>query len=340
MEDLKFAILGAGFWAPYQLAAWQEVKGAKCIAIFDRNHAKAKKLADKFNIPAYKNAGELLENEQLDFIDIITSDDTHAKYIKRAADHNLNIICQKPLAPNFKTAKELADYCSKKSVKLYVHENYRWQAPMRKIKNLMKRDTIGQPVRARMTIITGQDDFANQPFLKKRKRLLLNDLGTHVLDVIRFLFGEALSLWCEIKQIQADIEGEDMGSIMLKMQTGIIVYCEMSVARIAVEPDNYLEPLLFIEGTKGSINLNAGCNIQITTKNGTEHQTAFPENYAWANPDYMLSMASMVDCHKNLLEGLKGNRNPETDSADNIKTLQLVDACYRSAKINKAVFIN
>ena len=33
MRSLRFEIFGAGFWSQYQLAAWQELKGAACVAI-------------------------------------------------------------------------------------------------------------------------------------------------------------------------------------------------------------------------------------------------------------------------------------------------------------------
>ena len=35
MSEKKFAMLGAGFWASYQLAAWGEVPGARCVGVCD-----------------------------------------------------------------------------------------------------------------------------------------------------------------------------------------------------------------------------------------------------------------------------------------------------------------
>ena len=39
MKPLRFAVFGTGFWATYQLAAWREVPGAKCVALCDRIRA-------------------------------------------------------------------------------------------------------------------------------------------------------------------------------------------------------------------------------------------------------------------------------------------------------------
>ena len=40
-SPLRFAFFGAGFWAACQLAAWRELKGARCVAIYNRTRVKA-----------------------------------------------------------------------------------------------------------------------------------------------------------------------------------------------------------------------------------------------------------------------------------------------------------
>ena len=73
MNELRFAILGTGFWARYQLAAWRDVPGARCVALFNRTRAKAEALAREFGVPAvHDDAEELLRCERPDFVDIIT----------------------------------------------------------------------------------------------------------------------------------------------------------------------------------------------------------------------------------------------------------------------------
>ena len=52
MSELRFGVIGTGFWARYQLAAWREVPGARCVALYNRTRAKAEKLAAEFGIPA------------------------------------------------------------------------------------------------------------------------------------------------------------------------------------------------------------------------------------------------------------------------------------------------
>lgn len=60
MTSLRFVVFGAGFWAPYQIAAWHEVQGAECVAIYNRTVCKAEKIAKRFDIPAvYAHPEEL-----------------------------------------------------------------------------------------------------------------------------------------------------------------------------------------------------------------------------------------------------------------------------------------
>jgi len=57
------------------------------------------------------------------------------------------IICQKPMAPDFVTAKKMVKMCSDAAARLYIHENYRWQAPVRRFKQIVDSGIIGKPLR-------------------------------------------------------------------------------------------------------------------------------------------------------------------------------------------------
>src|SRR6186713_2059720 len=115
--NMRFAIFGAGFWAQYQLAAWREIKGAECVAIYNRTRVKAEALARRFAVPAvYDDAEELLAREKLDFIDVITDVDTHSRFVHLAAQHKVSVICQKPMAPTLKEAEEMLAICRRARV--------------------------------------------------------------------------------------------------------------------------------------------------------------------------------------------------------------------------------
>ena len=94
MKALRFAMLGAGFWAEYQLAAWGELKGVRWVAVYNHTRGQAEALAQKFNVPAvYDGAEEMFRRERLDFVDIITAVDTHHRFVQLAARHKVAAIC-------------------------------------------------------------------------------------------------------------------------------------------------------------------------------------------------------------------------------------------------------
>ena len=339
MRELRFAVLGTGFWARYQLAAWLELKGPRCVALYNRTAAKAQELAREFVVPAvYSDPDELMEQERPDFVDIITEVGTHRKFVELAARYRVPVVCQKPLAPTLGDAEAMVDCCRAADVPLFVHENWRWQAPIRELKRVLDRGLIGKVFRARVTYSNSFPVFDNQPFLKELDQFILTDMGTHLLDTARMLFGEARTLYCRTARIHADIRGEDVATVMLGMVSGATVTCEMSYAS-RVEQDRFPETFVFAEGERGSIELAPDFWIRVTTDAGTQGRRCPPPFFAWADPRYALVQTAGVACNANLLSALKNEAPAETTGHDNLKTLQLVFGAYESARTGQALFL-
>ncbi len=332
-SPLRFALLGAGFWARYQLAAWQEVAGAECVAIYNRTLQKAERLAAEFNVPRTSDdAEELLAQERLDFVDIVTDAATHAQFVELAARHKLPAICQKPLAPTLAEAERMAAMCRAAGVPLLVHENFRWQRPIREVRRLLQEQAIGRPFRARIDMISGFPVFQNQPFLRDLEEFILADLGVHILDVARFLFGEAQSVHCQTHRVHEGIRGEDVATVLARHGPTTVV-SNLAYAENHLERECFPQTLLFVEGTAGSLELAPDYWIRVTTAAGTHSRRVPPPPYPWLDPAYAVVQASIVDCHRDLLRGLaEAAHVPETTAADNLQTLRLVHEAYRSAR--------
>ena len=235
---------------------------------------------------------------------------------------------------------QLAAWGEFKEVPLLVHENWRWQAPIRAVHKLLSGGAIRTPFRARIDMISGFPVFKNQPFLKELPQFILSDLGTHILDVARFLFGEASSLYCHTRRVHPDIKGEDVATVMMKMgpqQTTVL--CEMAYAENPLEREVFPQTLMFIEGDKGSLELAPDYWIHVTTKACTTRNRYAPTHFAWADPAYDVVQSSIVDCHRDLLRALSGSGHAETTGDDNLRTLRLVLAAYDSAAAGNGVAI-
>lgn len=336
MSELAFAMFGAGFWSQYQLAAWQELRSARCIAICDPIRSKAEALAERFGIPnVCEAADELFESNSPDFIDIVTNVETHAELVSLALSQRTPVICQKPMAPTLKSARVLVAEAQTAGVPFLIHENWRWQTPLRKLEEILASGELGDIVRARIDYANSFPVFDNQPFLKELEQFILTDIGTHILDTARFLFGEARNLYCQTRQMRSDIRGEDVATVILETDHDLTVTCNMSYAS-RWEHDRFPQTLVTVEGTRGGASLCLDYKIRVF---GDQPRTidATPQRYDWADPAYDLIHASIVDCHRNLLSEIEGTGKAETAAADNLRTLELVFASYESAATKSVV---
>jgi predicted dehydrogenase len=226
--------------------------------------------------------------------------------------------------------------CRAAGVPLLVHENWRWQTPIRKVSDLLREGAVGRVFRARVSYCNSFPVFDNQAALRELERFILMDIGTHILDSTRLLFGEATTLLCRTMRVNPAIRGEDVATVLLGMASGATVTCEMSYAS-RVEHDRFPETYLHVEGERGAIELGPDCWVRVTTEQGTLSRRFPPPRYAWADPRYELAQASGVACNADLLGALAGHRSAETTGEDNLRTLRLVFACYESARTGEAV---
>jgi predicted dehydrogenase len=227
--------------------------------------------------------------------------------------------------------------CRSAGVPFFVHENWRWQAPIRALKEVLDSGAIGTPFRGRITMISGFPVFQNQPFLRDAEKFILMDLGSHLLDAARFLFGEAESLYCQASRVHRDIKGEDVATVMMRMGQGTTVVVSCGYAENPLEMDRFPETYIFVEGSKGSVRLGPDYWVRVTTDAGTHSRRHYPRWYAWADARYALAHASIVDCVANIAQALRGEGLAETTGEDNLRTMRLVFAAYESAADGRAV---
>jgi predicted dehydrogenase len=347
---MRFVLLGAGFWARYQLAAWGEQPGVECVAVVDPDGEKTTALARAHGITGvYTDAAEALDATRPDFADIVTPVETHAPLARLCMARGIPAIVQKPLAPALAEAESLVADAEAAGVTLLVHENWRWQTPLREAGALLHAGRIGRVFRARLSFVTSFPVFDNQPFLATLPQFILTDIGSHVLDAARFLFGEARSVYAETHRVNSAIQGEDVATVVMPMARGgdsppATVVCEMSYAS-ATPNERFPQTFLFVEGERGSLEIGTDFNLRITDVEGRHdaHPTVSrrvpPPRYAWADPVYDLVQASMVPCQSDLLAHLRGERTAETTAADNLRSVRLVFAAYDSAHLGQVILV-
>jgi len=329
---LKGAVIGCGFFATNHLAAWQLLDGVEIVAVCDRDPAKAKWNGAR----AYTDAAEMLAGEALDFVDIITTVESHRPLVELAASHGLPVICQKPFALDRADGEAMVAACAKAGVPLMVHENFRWQSPLMAVKDVLNAGEIGEPTYARIQFRHAYDIYTRQPYLKTEPRLAIQDLGIHLLDVARYYLGEASRLYCRTQRINPEVAGEDCVTIILDHASGAVSLVDFSFAT-RLEPDPFPQSLVRIEGTKGTVELFQSYRLRVSGAGWQREADVEPDVPAFGAKPWHNIQESVVNIQRHWVDCLETGREPATSGADNLKTLDLVFKAYESAETGRAL---
>lgn len=330
MSELRGALVGCGFFAVNQMHAWTGIEGVSIAAICDRDPERLRAMGERFAIARrFADAAEMLREVRPDFVDIATTAPSHRALVELAASLRIPVICQKPFAPTLADARAMVAACEGAGVPLMVHENFRWQSPIRRVGEILASGAIGRPFFGRVSFRSAYDVYAGQPYLAEGERFIIEDLGIHALDVARFLFGEAGAITARTARVNPAIRGEDVATMMLAhAEATSIVDCSYATR---LEEELFPQTLIEIDGADGSIRLGAGYRLAVTDRSGTRHEDVSPPLLPWAERPWHNIQESVGAIQRHWATVLRAGREPETSGRDNLYTLALVEAAYASA---------
>jgi predicted dehydrogenase len=345
---LRGALLGCGDISVYHLRAWSQIDGVEIVALANRTAEKAQARAREFGVPfdhVYSDHRELLEREDLDFVDIATLPDVHRVQVEDAAARGVNVLCQKPMAPTLEDAYAMMEACDRAGVLFSINENWRWRSWYRELKRLIERGAVGRPRYIRFALHTnltvpGPDGklppmLINHPYKMAMERLILYEWGIHLIDVLRYFFGEVNWVFGRMDRTSPVCVGEDRALLILNVG-GVNCLVDISWGSIGVEKKASQLEQVTVEGDRGLIELLPGEKdiLRISNHEGSQSRPAFGGSTEEAyQASYTATQAHFAEC---LRKGL----DPETVARDNIETLRATFAAYDSAASGKVVHIH
>jgi predicted dehydrogenase len=329
---LRGGLIGCGFFAANHLNAWAQVQGAEIVALCDRDAGRLAETATTFGIDrTYTDSGEMLRKAGVDFVDIATTVPSHRPLVELAAGAGAHMICQKPLANSMNDARAMVAAAAAAGRVLMVHENFRWQSAIRRAAAELASGAIGAPFWGRVSFRSGFDVYAAQPYLATDDRFIIQDLGIHVLDVARFLFGDVVSIATTIRRVNPRIRGEDVATMLLQHEGGVTSVVDCSYAT-RLPSENFPQTLLEVDGSEGTLRLDAGYRLTICGPSGVRELDVAPPILPWAERPWHNIQESVLLIQRHFVDCILSGREPETSGADNVKTLALVYAAYESAE--------
>jgi len=337
---MRIALIGCGFFAQNHIHAWKDIDGVELVALCDSDEDRLNETASKFNVArTYRDAQQLFSDGDFDVVDIATTVSSHLPLVELAATFGVHVICQKPFALNLKDARSMVAAVEKSGKTVMVHENFRWQSAVREAIDAVKSGAIGEPFFGRVSFRSGYDVFSGQPYLADGERFIIEDLGIHILDISRALFGDVSHISANFRRINHTIKGEDVATMMLAHESGVtsVVDCSYATRR---SPETFPESLIEIDGTLGTLMLNAGYKLTIQRDGKSSIRDLDPPVLPWAARPWHSIQESVKTIQQHFVDCVRTDREPETCGVDNIKTLALVEAAYRSASERRTIPLN
>jgi predicted dehydrogenase len=251
--------------------------------------------------------------------------------VSLAAAAGRHLLCQKPFALDIDTARGMVELADRSGVRIAVNQQMRWSAGIRASRDLVRRGAIGRPTGARFTI-SGGGDWSPWPWLRSVRRLETMVHGIHHLDAIRSVMGDPERVTAVHGRApgREDIAGETR-------TTTVLEYADGAQAVLVVDTDDPHGPPvgeMRVTGTDGTLAGTIGLAEErpdaLALHVAGRPPVAFTFDTRWFPDAFLGPMADLMDA-------VATGREPETSGRDNLQTLAVVLAAYRSAEERRAV---
>jgi predicted dehydrogenase len=342
-KDYRIGAIGAGFiMRDVQLVAYGNA-GLSVVAIASKHAAHAREVAELRGIPkVYDTWQELLDDSSIEVLDIAVPPDIQPSIVLEAARRKRvqGILAQKPLAMNCRQAREMVEACEHAGIRLAVNQNMRYDQSIRALKTVLKRGYLGDPV---LATIEMRAIPHWQTWLRDYQRLTLFAMSIHHLDCFRFLFGDPESVYASVRLDPRTTfpHRDGIALYILEYANGLRAAGWDDVwagpVREGTALDNYIR--WRIEGTGGMAKGTIGwpgypCKVPSTIDFTTVQQPGCWFSPRWPEVWFPDAFEGTMG---ELLSSLAEGREPAISGRDNLRTIALVEACYKSVEQHRPV---
>jgi predicted dehydrogenase len=146
MSDARLAVVGAGAIAQLaHLPAISRARGVQLVALCDNDRAKARSLADRFDIPdVFTDIDELLETDELDAVVVATPNHLHEPHVLRALAAKVHVLCERPLALTSRGVERILAAAQRADRKVVVANNHRFRTDVQALDRFLRGGELGR----------------------------------------------------------------------------------------------------------------------------------------------------------------------------------------------------
>jgi predicted dehydrogenase len=272
--SIGVGILGYGYASRAHIVALKRIREVywppavlpRIVSICGRTESKVRDAAARYEIQKWFNDWrDMIKDPEIQVFDNCGSNDAHTDSCIEAARRGLHILCEKPMARNTEEAKRMLEAAREAGVKHMCGFNYRFVPAVRLAKELISQGAIGEIYHLRGRYATDRAMDPNIPlrwlFMKPLAGSgALGALGSHLIDLARFLVGEPVAVMALAKTFVkrrrrmdstewGEVTVDDAVSSVIEFDNGALGNLETSRFCAGRKNNQSFE----INGSKGSI---------------------------------------------------------------------------------------
>ena len=321
---------------------WKAIPRAQVVAVADENEkgrATAAKNTGAAN--SYADYREMLAREKLDVVAVGPRwVDCHHEMILACAEHSCHIFMEKPFCRTLAEADDMVRALEMRHLKLAIAHQTRWSPVLDRAKSLIAQGEIGEVLEVRGR---GKEDARGGA-----EDLWV--LGSHVMDMLRALFGDATSCDAEVtvggrRVAKKDVAqgNEGIGPLAGDAVRAVYTFDKGVIGHFASRRNKAGSPSRFgvqIFGTKGVIELGTGYmnpgQILLDSSWSPGRSGAKWQKLTSAGIDKPTPPGSPgneggnVAAVNDLLDGIEQDRQPRCSAYEARGTIEMIAAVFES----------
>ncbi len=249
-SKLKWGIAGCGRYAENTFIPTMHMMRRSTVhSVFSNSGQRAKEVALKNGISLHFSDYTDFLNSDIDAVYVSSANADHYRQVIEAARAGKHILCEKPLALNSGEAEEMIKVCEENNVRLAVNYVFHFHPLVRKARELIENSMIGKFISVAINFNIELAPGSNFRYSSRGGGGALMDVGTHVIDLLRYFGGEISSV-CGVKDtVVYKSEVDDFASAIVKFAGG--GYGHFNVSFNSKKAFNRVEIL----GHKGAISI-------------------------------------------------------------------------------------
>ena len=318
-KPIGFGVVGLGMGAD-RCRMIAETEGARLVAIADLDESRWSRVTDEYEVDCYHEYSELLGQDDIDVVMIMTPSGLHGDMAIEAAKAGKHVITTKPIDISLEKADRVIEACAAAKVKLAVDFESRYREDNLKIYDAIRKRKFGKLIlgEARLKWYRSDDYYEGWHGTWKLDGggALINQT-VHQIDLLQWFMGAVDRVWGQTGTMTHEIETEDLGMAMLKFKNGA-----MGTILGTTTYTDSLPPKIEIHGDKGAV-ITEGNQVSFWKVEGDDGEGPTPNG------------------PRNTIEDMVGaiheDRPPRVDGHEGKKSLEIIKAIYKSAEIGRPV---